>query len=177
MNRGEDRKSGRLEPVWMWEEVRLHNIPNEGVEDGRLVFEGKIRNLFGDEFRCQARLVGNTLFYVRGWQLDRNAQRKSVQEFVSVFTWCQRSESDGYIYGHWAGTEPLDKSPAVYSTIWSWKPLSLDQLRLIAYQVRIRTLLNADEGRDFARQPAVRTMSVHDITANSKQNKPKRASS
>jgi hypothetical protein len=159
----------RIAASWKWAEVLLRREPaskkaealaqHEGKGRGkevRLSFQGTIRNLFDDQFKCQAERIASNLFYVRALPSEGQDQKASVGSFVSVFTGCHKSGKDGYIYGQWSGTNPRDNAPTVYSTIWSWRPLPLEKLREIANHVRVRTVLDADEGLDFDRQPAGR---------------------
>jgi DNA-binding transcriptional LysR family regulator len=163
--RGEEWGSDSRAPGWRWEEVRLGAVApgprrdkTRGGEDARLTFEGTIRNLYGDEFECRAELVSNNLFYVSSQSRPGRQNRSSVTAFVSVFTWCEQSGPDSYIYGHWSGIDPHDDSPTIYSTIWSWRWLSLEELKEITRYVRIRTMLYAEGAPDFPRQPAPRTI-------------------
>ena len=94
----------------------------------------------------------------RGESSRGAAQRASVGEFVSVFTWCDKSDGDDIICGHWVGRTEEDRIPVSYPTIWSAVPLSLERLRRAAQRVRVHILLNADNGFKIDAQPRVRTL-------------------
>ena len=157
--RGDQRSTFGSVLTWMWEEVRLVRSNDKPTAKGQRVFTGRIRNLFGDEFTCDASLFGKNLFYVRGTQVKSSSRSPSVPRFVSIFTRCHQWDSrNGYIHGHWAGLLPERNVPAFFSTIWSTRKLELAEVCNIGHQVRIRTLQNADGGLDFERQPAERTL-------------------
>lgn len=147
-----DHRRGTLDdghrhpPRWHWETVHLDR-------HGRRVgdFTGSIRNGLGDEFTATARRVGPRLFHVCADLVADVGPQASVLEFVSIFVWCDRDR--GIMYGHWSGEEPRKGQPVLYPTFWSHDRLDLSDLRRLAHEVRLRTVLDVEDGADFDKHP------------------------
>lgn len=146
----EERADGKQGNSWKYQSINLEVDPGRS-EPNRPAFRGTIRNSFGITFDCDGRLVGEHFFDLHA-RVPHGSPVSS--EFAASFIGFGRDGGVEFIYGTWNGTQTRTRPPALYGTIWSPQPLSIQRLRRIAHHLRVRPVLDVERGWETEKWPA-----------------------